>query len=104
MVVSNWVGKPQTDRITVRAPVINNAERVIFMVAGKEKPRSVKSALEGPHEPHRLPAQLIRPLHGQLLWVLDGEAARLLPHYQSDCGPAPNAFIERNASGLATDQ
>ena len=34
--------------------------------------------LEGPSEPEQLPAQLIRPVHGRLLWLAGRQAARLL--------------------------
>ncbi len=36
-VVHNWVGKLYTERITFTAPAANNAEMILFMVAGKEK-------------------------------------------------------------------
>jgi 6-phosphogluconolactonase len=35
----------------------------------------LKSVLEGPFEPERLPAQLIRPERGRLVWLVDRAAA-----------------------------
>jgi 6-phosphogluconolactonase len=78
LVVSNWVGKFYTDRITMTAPVLNNAACVIFLVSGGDKALPLKAVLEGPYEPEQLPAQLIRPQHGRLLWLVDQLAAHLL--------------------------
>ena len=78
LVVSNWVGKLYTDRITLTPPVLNNAARVIFMVHGEEKAPALKAVLEGPYEPQQLPAQLIRPKMGKVLWLVDPTAASML--------------------------
>jgi 6-phosphogluconolactonase len=78
LVISNWVGKFDTHRITITASVANNAREIIFMVAGKSKAPALKSVLEGPCEPEQLPAQLLRPSNGKLLWLVDEEAGSLL--------------------------
>jgi 6-phosphogluconolactonase len=78
LVVANWVGKFYAERITMTAPVLNNAACVIFLVSGEDKALPVKAVLEGRYEPSQLPAQLIRPQHGRLVWLLDQAAARLL--------------------------
>src|ERR1700751_5152254 len=78
LVVSNWVGKLYTDRITLTPPVLNNAARVFFMVHGEEKAPALKAVLEGPYEPEQLPAQLIRPKLGKVLWLVDPTAASML--------------------------
>ncbi|MDQ1408779.1 MAG: 6-phosphogluconolactonase [Acidobacteriaceae bacterium] len=77
-VVRNWIGKLYTDRITITAAVANNAEMILFMVAGKEKALALKGVLEGPYEPEQLPAQLLQPTNGQLLWLVDEAAGSLL--------------------------
>lgn len=78
LVVPNWVGKFYTYRITLTVPVLNNADCVIFLVSGNEKALPLKAVLEGRYEPEQLPAQLIRPSHGRLLWVVDLAAGHLL--------------------------
>jgi 6-phosphogluconolactonase len=78
IVVSNWVGKLYTDRITLTPPVLNNAARVVFMVQGAEKAPALKAVLEGPYEPEQLPAQIIHPQQGKVLWLADPSAARML--------------------------
>ncbi|HUR11147.1 MAG TPA: 6-phosphogluconolactonase [Flavitalea sp.] len=62
-------------RITLNAPMINNALRIAFLVFGKEKALAVSRVLEGKEDTDAYPAQLIRPLHGDVHWFLDQEAA-----------------------------
>jgi 6-phosphogluconolactonase len=78
LVTSNWVGKFYTYRITMTAPVLNNAAYVMFMAHGQDKAQPLKAVLEGPYEPAQLPSQLIRPQHATLLWLVDESAAALL--------------------------
>jgi len=78
LVVSNWVGKFYTERITMTAPLLNSAACVVFLVSGQDKALPVKAVLEGRYEPQQLPAQLIRPESGKLIWLLDSAAASLL--------------------------
>jgi Glucosamine-6-phosphate isomerases/6-phosphogluconolactonase len=61
LVVSNWVGKFFTDRITMTPPILNHAACAVFLVSGEEKALPLKAVLEGPFEPEQLPAQLVRP-------------------------------------------
>ena len=75
---ANWVGKLLTNRITLTAPAINNAVCVLFLVAGTDKAPALKAVLEGPHEPEQLPAQLIQPQNGKLLWLVDDTAGGIL--------------------------
>jgi len=78
VVVRNWVGKLFTDRITLTAPAANQANRVIFMVTRADKALALKAVLEGPYEPEQLPAQLIQPASGKLLWLVDQTAGSML--------------------------
>jgi len=78
VVVRNWVGKLYTERITLTAPAINQANQVIFLVTRADKALALKAVLEGPYEPEQLPAQLIQPAHGNLLWLVDQAAGALL--------------------------
>ncbi len=75
-VVSVKGGKPNTIRLTMTYPVLNSGRQIVFLASGKEKAGIVKKALQG-NKP-RLPAQLIQPVKGTLLWLLDREAASLL--------------------------
>jgi 6-phosphogluconolactonase len=78
IVVRNWVGKFYTERITLTAPAANQANQVIFMVTRSDKAPALKAVLEGPYEPEQLPAQLIQPVNGKLLWLVDQAAGSML--------------------------
>jgi len=75
LVVSNWVDKFQSYRITLTTPVLNNADLVIFLVSGEEKAEPLRVVLEGQKQPELYPSQLIEPTHGKLLWLVDRAAA-----------------------------
>ena len=65
-------------RVTLTAPFINRAATVVFLAGGPGKAEIVTKIIEGPVDGARLPAQLIRPMSGRLLWQLDDESAALL--------------------------
>jgi 6-phosphogluconolactonase len=76
--VANWVGKFNAYRITMTAPVIDAAARVLFLIGGEDKAPALKAVLEGPLEVSQLPAQLIQPRDGSLVWLCDRASAHLL--------------------------
>lgn len=78
LVVGQWVQALETWRITLSPPVLNNAADVFFLVAGEDKAAALREVLEGPRHPSTYPSQLIRPTRGNLLWLVDRAAARLL--------------------------
>lgn len=78
LVVSNWVEKLHAHRLTMTAPVLNNAATVVFLVSGQKKAGILHQILEGDYQPDLLPAQLIRPTHGKLIWLVDQAAATRL--------------------------
>jgi len=78
LVVRNWVGKLYTERITLTAPVANQARQVIFAVTKADKALALKAVLEGPYEPEQLPSQLIQPESGKVLWLVDPDAGSKL--------------------------
>ena len=78
LAVANWVDKFKTYRITLTVPVLNHADLVVFLVSGAEKAEALKEVLQGDFRPDRFPAQLIRPVHGRLLWLVDQAAAASL--------------------------
>lgn len=63
-------------RFTFTFPVINAAAQVMFLVAGAEKAKVLKAVLGEPNSP--LPAAMVRPTNGRLVWLLDRPAAALL--------------------------
>ena len=70
-------GNPDIPRLTITFPVIERARNVVFQVSGREKAEPVKSVLKD-HD-LRLPAARAVPSEGRLIWIMDREAASLLP-------------------------
>jgi len=70
--------KPPPVRITLTLPVINSARQVIFVVAGSEKASIMAKILAPAAGCPPLPAQLVQPAQGRLLWYIDQGAARHL--------------------------
>ena len=62
-------------RITLTFPTINRAKKLLVMVQGENKAKTVYKVLEGERNPDKYPAQLIQPQKGEILWLLDKEAA-----------------------------
>lgn len=73
--VANFVPKFSAYRLTLTAPIINNARNVAFLVCGASKRPAVDVVLHGPRHPDEYPAQLIEPKLGRLWWFLDSAAA-----------------------------
>jgi 6-phosphogluconolactonase len=65
-------------RVTFTAPFINQASQVVFLVSGLDKAGALEKVLEGPYQPHELPAQLIRPNGAQPIWLVDKAASHKL--------------------------
>ena len=74
-VVTYSVRKLDTWRVTLAPAVINAAAHVTFLVSGAAKAGRLREVLEGPYRPHALPAQIVRPIDGRLLWLVDEAAA-----------------------------
>lgn len=78
LAVSNWVKQLDTHRLTMTFPLINNAANIVFLVTGDEKAPALREILEGEDQRSMYPAQGIDPKQGNLYWLLDRPAARLL--------------------------
>jgi 6-phosphogluconolactonase len=77
-----YLQKQDMYRITLTPPIVNNAACIFFIVGGEGKSQALKNVLEGPFEPDRYPAQIIRPLNGELVWLVDIAAAARLEKNQ----------------------
>ena len=75
LVAAPYVEKFKSYRITMTLPLLNNGASVVFLVSGAEKAEIVKSVLEGEK---KYPAQEVKPTNGELIWMLDKEAAAYL--------------------------
>ena len=70
-----YVSEQDMHRVTLTAPIINQARQVLFLVSGPGKAKALKQVLRGPFRPHDFPAQLIRTKTGHALWLVDHDAA-----------------------------
>ena len=71
LVAAPWVEKFNSHRITITPKVINNSDRVIFLVKGEEKADALVRVIEGEKDIDRYPAQVVDPTHGSVLWLCD---------------------------------
>ncbi|MEY4706233.1 MAG: 6-phosphogluconolactonase [Nitrospirota bacterium] len=72
--------KDPPTRLTMTLGVINRASVVLFLVAGAGKAGVVRAILDPKSEAERqLPASLVAPEEGRLVWLLDPAAASELP-------------------------
>ena len=78
LVVENHVKKLNTRRITFTLPLINAAKKILFLVAGDAKSTMVHRILKNIDVSEPVPAQLVNPTAGEVVWYLDKSAARQL--------------------------
>ena len=78
LAVAVEVEAPQRYRVSITAPVINHAAHVMFLVSGKQKAQAVRNVLREPYDPDQFPAQIVKPSDGEVIWLLDKDAASLL--------------------------
>ncbi|MBM2846306.1 MAG: pgl [Bacteroidetes bacterium] len=76
LVTCVYVERLETYRITMTFPLINNARNILFLVSGKGKAEIVRNILTGGDAVY--PAQMVRPVSGNLVWMVDSDAASLL--------------------------
>ncbi|WP_205500735.1 6-phosphogluconolactonase [Rufibacter psychrotolerans] len=65
-------------RITLTAPCLNQARKIVFMTFGEKKAPALYEVLEGERNSAQYPAQLIQPERGEVLWLVDEAAANKL--------------------------
>jgi len=72
---------PIGGRITMTAALINRAHHILFLVSGEKKAGILGKVLDASYQPNLYPAQLIKPIHGDLQWFADQEAASLIKQF-----------------------
>jgi len=78
-VTAQRVEKLNADRITLTLPLINNARRIVFLCRGASKAEILKEIFREDRPQDRFPAQLVNPVKGELIWLVDKAAASKLP-------------------------
>ncbi len=89
-VVRNDVPQLSAERLTLTLPVINAARCAMFLVDGNDKGEALERVLEGPRNPLEFPAQMVAPIDGDLVWLIDEAAAAHLKR-QPDSPPLVEA-------------
>jgi 6-phosphogluconolactonase len=72
---SVYVEEDKRYRITMTAPLINQASHILFLVTGMSKNEMLRNTLTESFQPIKFPAQLIKPANGELLWFSDRKAS-----------------------------
>ena len=75
LVKAVYLEDKQVNRITLTAPLINEAHNIAFLVYGESKAKAVHEVLKGKRDFENYPAQLIETEMGALDWFLDEAAA-----------------------------
>ncbi len=65
-------------RVTLTLPVLNRAALTIFLVAGRSKAHILHEVLSDSPGQFQYPARFIKPVNGQLIWLVDKEASYVL--------------------------
>ena len=65
-------------RVTLTGKIINNAQKIIFIVTGNNKAEKIKKIITHSPEADHFPAYFIKPHTGETEWYLDKAAAGLL--------------------------
>jgi 6-phosphogluconolactonase len=95
LAVSSVEPSQRTERITLTLPVLENAAAVMFLVSGPDKRAAVDAVLGSSRPARPLPAGLVRPTAGRLLWLLDREAAGNVQPELKPAGTQPAVPSER---------
>jgi len=63
-------------RITLTGNVINNANRIYFLISGEKKAQRISEIMNDLKKAKRLPTYHIDPTMGKLIFFLDQQAAK----------------------------
>lgn len=77
--IANFVPNLEEWRLTLTKNAINAARKIIVLVSGQSKAEMVTEVLAKNVLQEHKPIQMISPDDGEMVWLLDREAAGLLP-------------------------
>ena len=77
-VTAHYQDRP-ANRVTLTQLVFNSARMVVFMVTSEKKASTLAEVLSDRYNPEYYPAQRIDPKDGELIWLVDDDAADKLP-------------------------
>lgn len=92
-------GQEQYKRVSLALPVINNAKHIIFLASGANKAKIINAVIE--QQNLQLPATKVAPQYGDLLFLLDEAAGKLLhPDLYQLSFYVPNSHLESVKTAL----
>jgi len=77
-VTAQYQDRP-ANRVTLTQLVFNQAHIIVFMATGEKKAVTLAEVLSDRYNPELYPAQRIDPKDGELIWLVDEDAASKLP-------------------------
>lgn len=77
-VAAYYLDAQQMYRVTLTAPFLNKAKKIIVLTFGDAKAEALKEVLKGEYNPSVYPSQLLNPAEGELLFLVDEKAAKYL--------------------------
>lgn len=77
-VAAYYLDAQQMYRVTLTAPFLNKARKIIVLTFGDAKAEALKEVLKGEYNPSLYPSQLLNPVQGELLFLVDEKAAKYL--------------------------
>jgi len=77
-VTAHYQDRP-ANRVTLTQLVFNSAHMVVFMATGAKKAITLAEVLSDRYNAELYPAQRIDPKAGELIWLVDDDAAGKLP-------------------------
>jgi 6-phosphogluconolactonase len=92
-VVSNWVERLKSHRITMTYPVLNSAREVVLLVGGAEKAPIVAAVLGKTSAAPLYPVQAVKLWNGTKRWMLDQAAAARLPAVEIIADPTKSETV-----------
>lgn len=78
--IANYVPKQGAWRLTLSKNAINAARNIVVLVSGRSKAEKLSEVLLAESPVEENPIQMISPRDGEMLWLLDREAASQLPN------------------------
>jgi 6-phosphogluconolactonase len=77
-VAAPFVEKLNSFRLTLTLRVLTRAANTIFLVSGLDKAEPLRKVFASTEKDEELPARYVRPTGGELVWLVDEDAAQLL--------------------------
>ncbi|MFM8875403.1 MAG: 6-phosphogluconolactonase [Anaerolineae bacterium] len=76
-VTAHYQDRP-ANRVSLTPKVFNQAREIWFLVTGAGKAETLRRVINGERNLEQLPAQRIQPVNGNLIWMIDEAAGKLL--------------------------